>query len=982
MSEPPTLFDAAPDQADEAAGAAEHVATQQQDGGSTHSPEMSDNGHQADHDQPNSAADSIPDSPADWDDSSDDEPPAGWNPQPPPDEAADADEHTTSTGDAANWGPTNNSGSNGNGSKPTDRFSDRNVARAANSRKVHLSRDGDHFQLAFPYDKQLVDRARKLPFAKFDPHSKAWTCRICTQAVNLLRGWYWDGLLDASPDDLLDDTDTLTEAPDALLRAGTRNRPFVVETAWRDDRLFSRLRSLPTYRWEKKLGACTYGPQAAAALANLVDRGVLADPDGLLTASTETGIIVMFDVRSGKFVLRGDDRAQARFDQYFPMGDPERNPDIQRIDVIEAWRNKGIEVEFADQLTEEVYHGELARAGDGLQPDDLHADLYPFQALNVAVASARSGLLVADEPGLGKTITGIAAGLIRLGRKQADRIVVVCPGAVRTQWAREIERFTDYTIDNGDIIVVDGSKDDRYELYERGKNAKWVVVHYDVLHRDIKRIMPLARGCYLVADEVHRAKNPQAKRTKSVRAMARKAVGQLGLTGTPVESNPSEWHAVLSGFCTPGVLGDWTSYAPRYMFANRWGGYEGAKNLDELAQRSRPHFMRHTKDQVADHLPPLRVKNLVLDPDPTYAAVLRRAHQQARDEIAAAALERNDWQLDGLFDGDEFEQLAGAAEMTAVGMLRRLCISPKLVAESESDSAKALKDAGIIPDVDGPKLDELRGVCTELRDADQRVVIFTASKTMANLIAERLTEDDVEHVLYTGDTRLDDREQAVARFTDPQDDVVAFIATDAAAEGLNLGRCCQILINVDVPWTPTRLEQRSNRIHRLDGTHDQYLVINLTIRGTLEEGILKMVGRKADLMDAIFSETGARERTVGSKTRVRHNITDREELATSDHTASTCAPQNDQTQPQTAEPAEEPVVVETSDGQPDTANHTAPDRNSTADADLPNRTRNGNDSHNNEADDHDEDRTDLAAFLIRQFDLHDRLPPVAASTND
>ena len=44
-----------------------------------------------------------------------------------------------------------------------------------------------------------------------------------------------------------------------------------------------------------------------------------------------------------------------------------------------------------------------------------------------------------------------------------------------------------------------------------------------------------------------------------------------------------------------------------------------------------------------------------------------------------------------------------------------------------------------------------------------------------------------------------------------------------------------------------RLEQRSNRIHRVDGTAPRYLVINMTLRGTIEEGILKMVEAKADL---------------------------------------------------------------------------------------------------------------------------------------
>ena len=70
-----------------------------------------------------------------------------------------------------------------------------------------------------------------------------------------------------------------------------------------------------------------------------------------------------------------------------------------------------------------------------------------------------------------------------------------------------------------------------------------------------------------------------------------------------------------------------------------------------------------------------------------------------------------------------------------------------------------------------------------------------------------------------------------------------------------------------MPWTSSRLEQRSNRIHRIDGTASGYRVINMTLRGTLEEGILKMVENKADLQDAIFGESGGRKKTTGRSGR-------------------------------------------------------------------------------------------------------------------
>jgi SNF2 family DNA or RNA helicase len=138
---------------------------------------------------------------------------------------------------------------------------------------------------------------------------------------------------------------------------------------------------------------------------------------------------------------------------------------------------------------------------------------------------------------------------------------------------------------------------------------------------------------------------------------------------------------------------------------------------------------------------------------------------------------------------------------------------------------------------------------------------------MANLIGERLGEDGIRHVMFTGDTSKDDRDAAVRAFITPATDddpgPTVFVSTDAGAEGLNLGRCCSTLVNVDIPWTPGRLGQRNARVRRVDSTASSFLIVNLVVRGTLEEGILRMVEHKADLADAILGESGGRRGTTG-----------------------------------------------------------------------------------------------------------------------
>jgi hypothetical protein len=1079
------------------------------------------------------------------------------------------------------------------------------------------------FRLSFTYSADLVERVKTLAGSRFDSDTKTWTVLVCTQNLDALRGWYSDGLLDVTVDDLLEPGETVEPVAAAVLRAGTARRPFIVVPNLRSDDLYNRLRAISGGSWDAKSGAMTYPATASPALAELVTRGVINDPERVMSPAD---IVVAFDVRSGWFAVRGDERASAAFLKSFPKND-----------VVQVWKDRGIDVAFADTFTEEVYRSELARVGAGLQPDGMAFELFPYQKQAVAMAVERSGLGVFAEMGLGKaasasskvltphgwttmgeikvgdmvvgrdgkptevlgvfpqgvrpmyTITfsdgvsvevdeehlwyvehpnmrgrghdgvvlsvkqmldvdGVAtrpafgpgkgrgartystyylkehgnsrwaipvvdpvefaprpapvvapyllglllgdgtlrekkvnfttadsdlieaaqrslpegvelvhaprskptdwnfvkarplramlrdldlagkrawekhipddylfgsletrkavlAGLLdtdgecsksgtvlycstsrqlidgivhlvqslggvarvskpryktythngekkrteraswsvtialpgdecpfRLARKadrwvprakypparfirsiepageaeavcikvaaadslyvidhfvvthntviaigaghemlvnraEVQRVVVVVPGAVRTQWAREIVKFTG--CDPSDVVVVDGDKKKRLKLYEEAKDKPWMVLNYEIAALDLEHIQPLVKGALLVADEAHRLKSPTAKRTKAMRTLAQKAAKRIALTGTPVENDPGEWYSVISGFVQPGCFGSPAEFLDRYAYRGRFGGWEGARNLGELRERSRVHYLRKTKAEVAEHLPPLRVQHKPLDVDGAYAAALKRAHRDAREEIKADAVARaaKSSRANGILDGQMFDEVESGAEMTAVGMLKLLTLSPMLLWRSDAPSAVALCEAGLVPEVDGPKLDELRLQLAELQAEGNRVVVFASSRRMIELVAERCVEDGIRHVVFTGETNTVDRDAAVQAFTTAgtadNPGPTVFLATDAGGEGLNLGAQCSLLVNLDIPWTPGRLAQRSARIHRIDGKAPSYLVLNMTLRGTIEEGILKMVERKADLQDAIFGEGGGRRRTTG-----------------------------------------------------------------------------------------------------------------------
>ncbi len=82
------------------------------------------------------------------------------------------------------------------------------------------------------------------------------------------------------------------------------------------------------------------------------------------------------------------------------------------------------------------------------------------------------------------------------------------------------------------------------------------------------------------------------------------------------------------------------------------------------------------------------------------------------------------------------------------------------------------------------------------------------------------------------------------------------VATDAAAEGLNLQNCC-IMFNYDLHWNPMKIEQRIGRIHRFKQDRD-VTVFNLAVKDTIDDYVLHVLYQKIDL----FTMTVGKMETV------------------------------------------------------------------------------------------------------------------------
>ena len=157
------------------------------------------------------------------------------------------------------------------------------------------------------------------------------------------------------------------------------------------------------------------------------------------------------------------------------------------------------------------------------------------------------------------------------------------------------------------------------------------------------------------------------------------------------------------------------------------------------------------------------------------------------------------------------------------------------------------------------KLAELHRVLRRDREdtpfgPDEKVVIFTEAKDTLDLLTENLGQWGYDYVTIHGGMRTGQTKNpgdgtrlwAEEQFNDP-DGPQILVATDAAGEGINLHKQCRLMINYDIPWNPTWLEQRMGRIHRY-GQHDQVHIYNLVAVNTREGGVLQTLSEKLEVM--------------------------------------------------------------------------------------------------------------------------------------
>jgi hypothetical protein len=464
------------------------------------------------------------------------------------------------------------------------------------------------------------------------------------------------------------------------------------------------------------------------------------------------------------------------------------------------------------------------RSPEGLAQIDpgvaLNATLRPYQQVGVRwlylIAKLGLGACLADDMGLGKTIQVLSLLLVLKrqmagGQQTSLPSLLVAPASLLANWASEIERFAPGL----QALIAHPSALPAAALKtiapERLSGVDLVITSYGSL----LRVPWIAEADWrlVVLDEAQAIKNPDAKQTRSVKAL--KARARFALTGTPIENRLGDLWSIFD-FVNPGLLGsskEFTNFVKRLAVRPH-------NSFGPLRELVRPYILRRLKTDKA----------VIADlPDKTE---VKAFCQLSRKQ--AALYEQAVKELAKLLEDTEGIQRKGLV-LSFLMRFKQICNHPS---QWLGDGSWKEDDSG--------KWARLRDIAEVIAARQEKMLVFTQFReVIAPLAAFLGSIFGRPGLVLHGETAVKQRQETVRRFQ--EDEAMGFfvLSLKAGGAGLNLTAASHV-VHFDRWWNPAVENQATDRAFRIGQTKN-VLVHKFVCRGTVEDKIDQLIESKRQL---------------------------------------------------------------------------------------------------------------------------------------
>jgi DNA repair and recombination protein RAD54B len=361
----------------------------------------------------------------------------------------------------------------------------------------------------------------------------------------------------------------------------------------------------------------------------------------------------------------------------------------------------------------------------------------------------------------------------------------------------------------------------------------------------------------IVCDEGHRLKSGAIKTSQVLRSM--KCRRRVILSGTPIQNDLSEFFAMVD-FVNPGILGAQATFKkvfedPIMRSRQPNAGSEdqllGQERSEELTRLTGLFVLRRTAEVNQKYLKPKNDIVVFCRPSELQKKLYRRLLDNPI--------------LSNLSSAYSIKSVDQSQHLVAIGALRKLANSPRLL----YDSAKSSCDEGIYEGVqecvEGSDIDavEHSGKLTTLmcmlqqfrqdHPKDKVVIVSNFTKTL-DIIEALAQSHDYSFFRLDGSTQASKRMDYVDRFNRPDNTTFLFLlSTKSGGAGLNLVGANRLIL-FDVDWNPSNDLQAMARIWRDGQRADQVYIYRLIVTGTIEEKIYQRQAVKISLSDSLIDD--------------------------------------------------------------------------------------------------------------------------------
>ena len=539
-------------------------------------------------------------------------------------------------------------------------------------------------------------------------------------------------------------------------------------------------------------------------------------------------------------------------------------------------------------------HNAVADAGGSADeapvPEGMRATLRPYQLEGYRwldfLRQAGLGGVLADDMGLGKTVQVLAA-VQRLveeregagGEAPVDDgtdedsestdsdalnepegtgpVLVIAPTSVVGSWVEQAECFCPGLR----VRAVTRTAAKREETLEQIRARCDVVVTSYTIARLCEEEFIAQDWSWVVCDEAQFVKNHASATYKAVRRL--RTPSTIVITGTPLENSLMDLWALMS-IAAPGLLPEPERFGQVYRKPIDRGDAEA---LGRLRRRMRPFLLRRTKEQVAADLPAKTEQVLAVE--------LGAKHRKAYDQRLA----RERQKILGLLEEDTAQSRFIA--LKALTTLRQMALDPALVDGQAGDNASRTDSPGKKPvrgmtgkaatapskGQPGPgrrpspsaKVEVLLEHLGPIVSEGHRALIFSQFTRYLSGVREHLEDAGVRTAYMDGGTS--NRQEVIDAFRAGGADVF-LISLKAGGFGLTLTEADYVFL-LDPWWNPQTEEQAVDRTHRI-GQDKPVMVYRLVSADTIEEKVMALKEKKAELFARVVEGTGGAEGAAGA----------------------------------------------------------------------------------------------------------------------